>query len=508
MDISKVIIPDNFNETIKQDSNLKWGVSVDNQSVKVNEKGELFVEFPATPEAPTLPKNVLTCESINELEEVPWKKGTVLLAKQDGKCVRLKALESIFQEIGVGITANKVTAFTNESFEVTVTVTNTGEGKNDETELVINKPENGGFTIRDIRESYNLADSFEKVSEFTYKVKGLLRSGTFTVRFTVVPSEAKTFQFTASVNPNTALDLDGKNNNATLILSAYTKQDNTYVPSVDCPLITATELDHNTVLVQSIPLTVTNIKGVYVAETKGVNILAERRTLKGLRIKLDGASTIVGYPTPSSSNMTSAILSNGTVSYGKQVIGDKDNNWVFTEANAEKIGKGGFTFTNNVLEITSDISNFIFCCRPAGNNCSWQVYKLLATVVTNTRTITVSNASGCTVKKINVYQKQGKLAPDVFDRLQVIPSTVTFDKNRSIYNEISKDNPAYAEDKLIITVRAGTAATVEFTSTDNYADVSSSQGKTTISAGRVTVSADAKSTDSVNTPYIQVIVED
>lgn len=507
MEISKVIIPDNFNETIKQDSNSKWGVSVDNQSVKVNEKGELFVEFPAAPEVPTLPKNVLTCESINELEEVPWKKGTVLLAKQDGKCVRLKALESIFQEIGVGITANKVTAFTDESFDVTVTVTNTGEGKNDETELVINKPESGGFTIRDIRESYNLADSFEKVSEFTYKIKGLLRGGTFTVRFTVVPSEAKTFQFTASVNPNTALDLDGKNNNATLILSAYTKQDNTYVPSVDCPLITATELDHNAVLVQATPYNANNY--VNAASYDSSNIFATRTSLKGLRINLENASTVVGYSKVSIDSLESIILSNNTMAMNTPIQGDgQSSSYIELNALAEKVGTDGYTFANGVLEVTKDLTNFTFACRPKGNNCRWQVYKLHASKQFQQKAISVTKAEGCTTSKKIKYQR-GREINFVLSRILVIPNSVQILQGTVIRNTpVDFSKPVFSEEKLVIRVKAGTAATVEFTSTDNYADVSSSQGKTTISAGRVTVSADAKSTDSVNTPYIQVIVED
>lgn len=497
----EVVTGDDLGEALGIDPVAKKvNVLADGTTIRVNSDNKL--------EAVNSGGAGLDCDAIDQLPEVAWKKGTVVLAKQDGQCVRLTALESIFQEVGVGITANKVTAFTDDSFDVVVTVTNTGEGKNDLTNLVINKPNGGGYTLQDIREAKQSVDSFDKTGELSYDIKGLASGGTFTVRFKVVPSEAGTFQFTAAVNPNTSLDLDGKNNTATLILSAQTKRDNTYVPSVDCPLITATELDHNTVLVQAVPLVSSSSTYVTLPDTKAMNVFAERRTLKGLRIKLDGASTVIGYATNGTSGFYSLILSNGTTSHGAMVYGDDNNVSVKTDANAEKTGSAGFTFANGVLEITADTAIFAFCCRPTGTNCKWQTYKVLATVPTVSRSINVTNAAGCTTKKAITYKAEDKPRSDSFERVQVIPSSVTVDRSRVIQPVISKSSPASADDKLIITVRAGTAATVEFTSTDNYADVATSQGKTAISAGRVTVAADAKSTDSVNTKYIQVIVED
>lgn len=89
----------------------------------------------------------LTCASIDELPEKPWKKGTTILAKQDGACVRLSALDSIFQEIGVGITADKTNSFTNEEYNVVVTVSNTGESTNELTNLNIVGPEDGKSVV-------------------------------------------------------------------------------------------------------------------------------------------------------------------------------------------------------------------------------------------------------------------------------------------------------------------------------------------------------------------------
>lgn len=507
MEIKKVIIPEDFNQTIVLGEDSKWGVPIDNSTLKMTPEGKLSAVVPKIPEIPTLPDDILTCKKLNDLPEATWKKGTVLLAKQDDHCVRLTALDSVFQEIGVGISANKITAFTDDSFDVVVTVTNTGEGKNDLTNLVINKPSEIGYRIEDVRESKQNVDSFEKKSEFTYDIKGLSKGGTFTVRFKVIPTEAKTLQFTASVNPNTALDLDGKNNTATIILSAYTKQDKDYVPSVDCPLITATELDHNNVLVQATPHNKSNY--VIASNYESSNIFATRTSLKGLKINLENASTIVGYSKSALDSLESIILSNNSMAMNTPVTGDgQSSSYINLDALAEKVGTDGYTFTNGVLEITKDLTNFTFACRPKGNNCRWQVYKLHASKQFQAKVINVTKAEGCTTSKKIKYQRDREIN-SVLSRILVIPVSVQIVQGMVIRNTpIDFSKPVYSEEKLVIAVKAGTAATVEFTSTDNYADVSSSQGKTTISAGRVTVSADAKFTDSVNTPYIQVIIED
>ena len=61
---------------------------------------------------------------------------------------------------------------------------------------------------------------------------------------------------------------------------------------------------------------------------------------------------------------------------------------------------------------------------------------------------------------------------------------------------------------MCIRDRSGTAASLTLGKTDNDVRAPYAQGKTTITENRVTVAADATSTDSINSPYLQVIVED
>lgn len=455
----------------------------------------------------------LDCAAIDELPEKPWKKGTVLLAKQDGECVRLAAFDSIFQEVGVGITADKTNSFTNEEYKVVVTVSNTGEGKNELTNLNIVGPANTeDYEIKDVTFTKSEADEVEQVDNLTYNIRGLKKGGTVKVKYTVVPKVLGNYQFTAAVNPNSALDKDLGNNNATLILNARTKADPTYVPSVDCPLITATELDSNVVLQQLKPERPFNLDGVerttYELPAVGAtNIFSRRNTLKGLRIKLDGASTVVGYKTPSTTGVGVIVNNNSTTDaftleadYSQRIVGDHDY---------PKAGVDGYTFQDGVLEITADVTSFAFSCRPAGVDCRWQNYLVLAVIPAQAKTITATNVTGATIASIKLWEHSTEIAyynSTYKNQEQVIPATDSFNK-KIVVRGANKNYPANVTDKLVVTVRAGTAASLSYTSTNNYA-VTQVRGKTTITENSITVAADAKATDSVNTQYIQVIVEE
>ena len=458
-------------------------------------------------------KGGLDCAAIDALPEKPWKKGTVLLAKQDGECVRLAAFDSIFQEVGVGITADKTNSFTNEEYKVVVTVSNTGEGKNELTNLNIVGPANTeDYEIKDVTFTKSEADEVEQVDNLTYNIRGLKKGGTVKVKYTVVPKVLGNYQFTAAVNPNSALDKDLGNNNATLILNARTKSDPTYVPSVDCPLITATELDSNVVLQQLKPAGKSNIDGVqrtvYAIDQLGTsNIFSRRNTLKGLRIRLDGASTVVGYSIVDCRGQAAIVNGNTTASSlvsgddGCRIVGDHD---------FPKRGADGYTFQDGILEITADVLSFAFSCRPVGNNCKWQSYSVFAVLPPKGLAITTSELIGATT----AITKQWRYAKEVEylsipnkNSVQVIPSTDSYDKDTYVSLGVSRSEPAEVVDKLVVTVRAGTAASLKYTSTDNYA-VTQVRGKTTITNDTITVAADAKATDSVNTQYIQVIVEE
>ena len=450
----------------------------------------------------------LTCASIDDLPEKPWKKGTTILAKQDGACVRLAALDSIFQEIGVGITADKTNSFTNEEYKVVVTVSNTGEGKNELTNLNIVGPANtADYDIKDVTFTKSEADEVEQVNNLTYNIRGLNKGGIVKVKYTVVPKVLGNYQFTAAVNPNSALDKDLGNNNATLILNARTKSDPTYVPSVDCPLITATELNSNVVL-QQLPTTMAEINRVVIpvqnmTTDTAYNIFTRLRTLRGLRIRLDGASTVVGYSKKGRNQHGIIFTDVSTASYR---VESDISDLVAVNADATKLGSNGYTFNNGILEITGDFDVFAFSCRPQGENCKWQSYMLYATIPNKKDVITVTDVSGAETgvdyiyyNTESVYKLGNVLTIPAEDAVKLYSSRVA--------SRTERDNPQRTKEILTVTVRAGTAASLKYTSTDNYA-VTQVRGKTTITEDTITVAADAKATDSVNTRYIKVIIKE
>lgn len=442
----------------------------------------------------------LDCAAIDVLPEKPWKKGTVLLAKQDGECVRLTAFDSIFQEVGVGITADKTNSFTNEEYRVVVTVSNTGEGKNELTNLNIVGPANTeDYEIKDVTFTKSEADAVEQVDNLTYNIRGLKKGGTVKVKYTVVPKVLGNYQFTAAVNPNSALDKDLGNNNATLILNARTKSDPTYAPSVDCPLITATELDNNTQLVQYSYEGGSNYR---TTATRRGNIFAERDSLRGLRINLDGASTVVGYKKQYNSADRAVVLANNRSTTSGGVNADY-NDAFLTSANADKRGTDGYTFENGVLTVTEDVTEFGFSCRPQGDNCKWQNYTLFATQPIRSKNITTVDVVGGKAIVEKSIQNGGVDSATVTGSIVIPDSIAVYGHATNVY----RSDPANQIDKLKFVVKAGTAASLKYTSTDNYA-VTQVRGKTTITEDTITVAADAKPTDSVNTQYIQVIIEE
>ena len=428
-----------------------------------------------------------------------------MLAKQEGECIQLTALDSIFQEVGVGIAADKTSAFTGETYNVTVTVTNTGESKNELTNLTVQKPLLGNYEILDVRTSKQGVDEVETLDQLNYNLKGLEKGGTFILRFSVKANDVGTFQFSATVNPNSALDQNSKNNTDTIILKANTKIDTTYVPSVDCPRITATELDSNTVLAM---LQTSKDGGGYIFQTGTIssdnwNIFANRDNLNGLRIQLKGASTILVFAANDTSSDHNITLSNGRLTYSGHLPNTRSLRIDHASRMPALRHNVGYTFQNGVLEITDDIGSILILCRPAGQNCVWQVIGVTGAKAPNTVGLTATNIKGGEVR----YENSSGAETNNNASVNIIPSNIT--RVNDYYNANHQYPNSYSlTRKLIFSVKSGTAASLDFNASNGWVRAPITSGKTTITENRVTVAADATSTDSINSEFLQVIVED
>lgn len=448
-------------------------------------------------------KTGLDCAAIDALPERQWKKGTVVLAKQNGECVRLASLDSIFQEIGVGISADKTNGFTNESYNVIVTVTNTGEGKNTLTNLNINGSSNSeDYEIKDVSFTKSDTDSVEQVNNLTYNINGLKKGGTVKVRFTVVPKVKGTFQFTAAINPNSAFDKDLGNNNATIILYADTISK--AIVSENCPSITLTEKVSGAVLSQVAPNITSNGSASVSTEYRDinkletVNVFTDRTTLKGLKLVCSTDVTAVVHAVNMNEDTSSQKTGIGTVigDVYTRIPGQLSLNTRYTTfLNPDTVYSNttdSIKVTGKEITVTEDVTAMVMLIRPRGANCYWQIYFIYCKTDAPISKVEVASVTG------------GKVSTSVQPKVQP-SSTSKFNVVGAGIKESKYIADGYVQ-KHIITVKQGTAAsaTVDFGTLPKFY----SAGLVEITANSVKVSAKATPSDSIRSTYLDVIIEE
>lgn len=320
----------------------------------------------------------LDCAEIGKLPLAQWKQGTSILASQDGECKRLVPVQNLFQEVGVAIAANKLSGLVGDSYNVVVTVTNSGEATNDLTDLVITKPQLGNYTLKDFRATASEGADIETVSDLVYKVKGLKSGGTAKVSFTVIANAAGTLQFGATVNPNTVLDLQSNNNQATVTLSVQTPVDTNYVATVECPAMDFVDVETGKPIFMSNP----NQAGI--------------STVLSSDLKKSGRTNF--YANKSSISLKSSQPIGTVVCYDKEahrghtfecVTDDQGNSYVVDgEFSLGGVYKNTTTPWSSVTGVTVDTSTntitlsnrtdqlIILGVKPKGGNCDFQYIRI------------------------------------------------------------------------------------------------------------------------------------
>ena len=307
---------------------------------------------------------------LSNLPLTTWKDGTSVLVRQDNELKRLVPQEALFQEIGVGMAADRLSDFTGKEFDVVVTVTNSGRNTNTETDLVITKPSNTGYTLSDFRPTASGA-TIERVDDLNYKVKNLQSGGTGVVRFKVRLNEVGTYQFGASVNPNTLLDMQENNNTASLTLSARAATANPDDVGLDCPLITASYKGETVpVFVHSNYDNSLSVNSAPAAVVKG--------SLSNTVINIPQATTVVvaELSRPSASNDTELLQDGGklyatTYHFDDRIPVQPTDNTIRT---SNLVSGVDYTFSSGVLTIKKDtgVRPVVVSSRGAGKNCKWQ----------------------------------------------------------------------------------------------------------------------------------------
>lgn len=476
-------------EGMNPDGTLKNSASWSKWSYELN--------LPKQPEQ----KAGLDCAEIAKLPEATWKKGTTLLAQQDGQCVRLVSMDAVFQEVGVGIVADKTTAFAGEEYKVVVTVTNTGEGKNELTNLNIAAPANtGDYEIKDVSHTYASADSVEKVSDMSYNIRGLQRGGNAKIKFTVVPKVLGNYQFTASINPNTSLDKDTGNNNATVILNAQTRDKG--IVGENCPQITLTEKSTGVVLAQAgagggnaDPFI--QVHANYPASVNMSNVMRGKATLKGLEFTSSVELTAIALGKKISDVGIGFGDKAGSVFTYAADLGMHVDNTTSIKIKPDTVFSlttPSLAVNGTTVTVVEDVTALAIAVRPRGSQCYWQVYVIYAEANAPVSKINVTNLTGGVLSEVRVPKQI--YGGNTAGRANLVPGGI---------HEMWNVRGGYVG-KQVVTVKAGTAATatLDFGQLDKFY----SSGLVEITGTSLTVSANAKATDSVRSTYLDVIIED
>lgn len=394
----------------------------------------------------------LTYSKISELPEKHWEKGTSLLArKSTGEYFRLVTDESLFQDVGVAITANKTVSQEGDAFIVKVTVTNSQVAKNDMTELLINFPRQdirvnvtNSYTLDQFTTTLDGGDRIEQINNETYRIYGLQRGGTAIVSFRLTTTTFGSFQIGAQVSVNTEYDIGKENNTSSIILKSLEKPklvDANYVATKDCPAIRAFLVEGNKPLKLAQTEKTIYQGGEYFhpaihhtldSAINDMNLFDDRDTLRGLQIRLENVSTLYlmgenyvggspGYLSSANPIMLDVFdgidtfyylpyrISGLNATYNVGGLDYTGTNYTSTQlpiletiygkdlkdANFQKITaytnlyylnsnspinnnplSNKYTFINNILTITGDITRATILFKPNGMSCTYQLMTL------------------------------------------------------------------------------------------------------------------------------------
>ena len=419
------------NDGLVRGKHIGKGLTVDETRKKIDVAVDgTTVSFTADGKLKTLGSGGLDCAAIDQLPEVSWKKNTVVLGKQDGNCVRLKATGDIFTDVVLSLstakTSTSIVTGTTETINLVAQVQNAGTNPATAIRLVLTKPLLGTYTMGTPVTQSQGATNFVKVSDTEYTIETLSSGGVATVTIPVTYSKQGTFTFGGQVT--STIDTDTKNNSKTVTVSVteqVTSAGGNYVPTQDCPLFTITDLQYNKQLFTFGEDTVQNTYKLIRAGTSKINIYADKRGLAGRRFRLTNAEQIVcvssssdyngssysssgsyssssgSYSSDSSSSYSSSSRSyNGSSSYSSSSSIDLTSNiaihrdftlgftpalytihgqhiiptsaYTYNKQTGELVFNRSFTYDLKSAVNATNVGALVMYVKPAGQNCKWQ----------------------------------------------------------------------------------------------------------------------------------------
>ena len=537
------------NDGLVRGKHIGKGLTVDETRKKIDVAVDgTTVSFTADGKLKTLGSGGLDCAAIDQLPEVSWKKNTVVLGKQDGNCVRLKATGDIFTDVVLSLstakTSTSIVTGTTETINLVAQVQNAGTNPATAIRLVLTKPLLGTYTMGTPVTQSQGATNFVKVSDTEYTIETLSSGGVATVTIPVTYSKQGTFTFGGQVT--STIDTDTKNNSKTVTVSVTEQATSTggnYVPTQDCPLFTITDLQYNKQLFTFGEDTPRNTYNLIKAGTNKINIYADKRGLAGRRFRLTNAEQIVcvsssidyggssssssssyssdsysssrSYSSSSSSNYSSSsssidLTSNIAIhrdfaldftpalytAYGQHII--PTSAYIYDKQTGLLTFNSSFTNNHKSRVNATNVGALVMYVKPAGQNCKWQccVIKFSADfqeehpgsrIITHNSTL----GSNVTFTYTNTDTSNWYIKPDIDKNANWVggelPADLKAFNGTSIALGIAQTVDTNVS--VVVAIKSGTNGTFTLTATDGRLSTVQTRGNiaTSYNAGRKTL---------------------
>lgn len=339
----------------------------------------------------------LDCAAIDALPKKVWKKGTTILAKQDGECIQLVSESSLISDLIVSAGVDKQSGFVGDTYIATFTVANLGEGDVDEATFTVQIPAVSGIRISEQTFTKDKVEVTANEAAKTYTLRNFKASGSFKFRITFVLEEAGSFPINGVVTTNAAFEINKENNQAVLIISASEKAQNKdscdLIPIVD--KTTGTQLVSATFSADGMVGVLNDLRGMR------VNAYISDDTLTGKTFKVTGAVSAAMF-----------IIKNMKVDPATSIQLKNSSDWYPSAALFKEDGKGTmrisyvvgtqrttfsasssklppsdgtfeqsdeFTFANGEFTINAeDVNGAVILVKPQGTSCGWQAAYVFA----------------------------------------------------------------------------------------------------------------------------------
>lgn len=491
----------------------KIDVAVDGTTVGFTEDGKLK----------TLGSGGLDCAAIDQLPETSWKKGTVVLAKQDGDCVRLKTTGDIFTDVVLNLTTTKtstsVVTGTTETINLVAQIQNAGTNPATAIRLVLTKPMLGTYTMGTPVTQSQGATNFVKVSDTEYTIETLSSGSTATVTIPVTYSKQGTFTFGGQVT--STIDTNTTNNSKTVTVSVTEQSTATggnYVPTQDCPLFTITDLEYDKQLFTFGEDTPRNNYNLIKSGTNKINIYADKRGLAGRRFRLENAEQIICVSTGPghsynsyisggdtsindifaifSSSASSSNSSSSSIDYARDIIIHRGfcldfsldmsryvwqhviptSTYTYNKQTGELVFNDSFTYEYKSVINATNVGALVLYVKPKGENCKTQccVIKFSADFQEEHPTNTVlthssSLGANVTFNYADSNTSAWYVEPDIDKKANWVggelPEGLTAFRAATVAEGIKRTNNA--NESVVVDIKKGTNGTFTLTATDD-----------------------------------------